>query len=107
MKIAFVTELPFYGKTQIHDNMRTEFAWLFSLDADNIPILQIESIPDKSYDIAIIIIPKKLENYLKVDIKSNLKRIATKTAFMQEGPSWYYQELPLSLSLLSYSIMDS
>ena len=39
MKIAFVTELNFFGKIpRTHDNMRTEFAWMSALNADNIYI---------------------------------------------------------------------
>ena len=35
MDIAFFTEIPFVGKIpHNHPNMRTEFAWMVALDAD-------------------------------------------------------------------------
>lgn len=108
MKIAFVTELPFFGKVKKdYDNIRTEFAWMIALDADNVPITQMDGIKDGEYDVAIIIVPKELQKYAQISIVSNLKRIAKKTAFMQEGPSWYYQDLPLNFSFLHFYIMES
>ncbi len=108
MKIAFITELPFLGKTnRNHLNMRTEFAWFVALDADNIHLTQTHTISDKQYDLAIIIIPKQLEQYDHLPIMTELKRIANKTAFMQEGPSRFYHELPLQLSFFMFEIMNS
>ena len=99
MKIAFFTEMGFMGHTsRAHKNMRTEFAWFTALNAEHIPINQIQNIQTQ-YDLGIIIIPKNVGNFINVDIVSNMKRICKKTAFMQEGPSWYYQSLPLEHSM--------
>lgn len=106
-KIAFLTELPFFGKVDSkHENMRTEFAWMNALSADNINIRQTSNIPDNSYDIGILIVPKTLHNYTDVPILEELKRISNKTSFMQEGPSWFYQDLPLNLSIHFFNIMN-
>lgn len=107
-KICFITELPFFGKVKSnHKNMRTEFAWMNCLDADNINISNTKLIGDGSYDIGIIIIPKQLEKYQHFPILSELKRICKFSAFMQEGPAWYYKSLPISLSMLQYEIMEN
>lgn len=99
MKIAFFSEMGFGGKTpRTHKNMRTEFAWFTALDADHIPIVNIDQV-NVTYDLGILIIPKNVKNFMSTDIVSNMKRICNKVAFMQEGPSWYYQSLPLYESM--------
>lgn len=99
MKIAFFTEMGFVGKTpRDHKNMRTEFAWFVALGAEHIPIQQIQNVQSQ-YDLGILIIPKNVGNFINMDIVSNMKRVCNKTSFMQEGPSWYYQSLPLNESM--------
>ena len=64
MKIAFFSESGQQGKTpRDFTNMRTEYAWYNVLDSTHHPILHMESVPDKSYDLGIIIIPKELDAY--------------------------------------------
>ena len=105
-KIAWFSEMMLEGKTsRFHKNMRTEFAWFVAQDAIHHNILKLQELPDNEYDIGIIIIPKNVEHYTPVDIVSQLKRVCKKYAFMQEGPSWYFQDLPLNQSLWFYNIM--
>ena len=79
MKIAFFTEMSFTGKiSRTHENMRTEFAWMCTLNADH---HNINSIPSQQYDLGIIIIPKKNPNF---NIE-NLRSVCDKIAVMQEG----------------------
>jgi hypothetical protein len=107
MKVCFLTELPFFGKVDVtHENMRTEFAWMNALDADNVNLFQTQKIKDGEYDVGIVIVPKTLEKYTDVPILSELNRIAKKTAFMQEGPSWFYQDIRLDLSMEFFNIMS-
>ena len=47
----------------------------------------------------LIELPKNVKNFMSMDIVSDMKRICKKVAFMQEGPSWYYQSLPLYESM--------
>jgi hypothetical protein len=93
MKITFITELPFIGKVnRKHENMRTEFAWMCALDADHFSFDYICKNKINTYDLAIIILPKKIE---KLDINlvlSACKSIGKKITVMQEGPAWYYQD---------------
>ena len=61
-KIAFFSESPQEGKTARNfTNMRTEYAWYNVLDSTHHPILHMENIPDNSYDIGVIIIPKNVK----------------------------------------------
>jgi len=107
-KIAFFSEAGFQGKTErSHSNMRTEYAWYTVLDSTHHPILSMENIPDNSYDLGVIIIPKELDNYINFDVVGHLKRICKKTAFMQEGPSWYFQSLDIWKQMWFYDVMDS
>ena len=83
MKIAFFTEGNYQGKVpRDHSNMRTELAWMCTLNADHYNINQP---PNQQYDLGIIIIPK---NNPQFDI-NKLKQYCNKVAVMQEGPNWY------------------
>lgn len=102
MKIAFFTEMGFYGKVpREHPNMRTEFAWMSALDADH---YNLRSIPSMQYDLGIVIIPKKDPSF---DINS-IKQYCNKVAVMQEGPCWYWQDYSLDKQIWYYNtLVDS
>ena len=102
MKIAFFTEMGFYGKVpREHPNMRTEFAWMSALDADH---YNLRSTPLMQYDLGIVIIPKKDPSF---DINV-LKQYCNKVAVMQEGPSWYWQDYSLDKQIWYYNtLIDS
>jgi hypothetical protein len=107
MKIAFFSELPFTGNTdRSHANMRTEFAWFTALNATHVSFRDIKS-HNQNYDLGIVIFPKKLMDWTDVDIVSEIRKYCKRTAFMQEGPSWYFQDLPLEQSLWFYEQMMS
>lgn len=106
MEVAWFTEMGYEGKTpRTHKNMRTEFAWFASQNSTHYNIKRLETLQDKSVDIGIIIIPKKVESFLGFDVIKHLKRVCKKYAFMQEGPSWFFQSLPLQQSLWFFNIM--
>ena len=72
MKIAFFSEGQYQGKvSRTNFNMRTDLAWICSLDAEHYNIhhnnLNIE------YDLGIIIIPKKNPTFNLEPIKNNCK----------------------------------
>lgn len=105
-KIAWFSEMGFAGKTpRNHDNMRTEFAWFVAQDAEHFNIKHLSNLPNNSFDIGILIIPKNVGSYVNYDIIPQIKRVCKKFAFMQEGPSWYFQDLPLDQTLWFYNIM--
>jgi len=96
MKILFITELPFFGKVnRNHENMRTEFSWMCVLNADHIPMQNLINNTDKIdtfYDVVIVILPKKLENFDISKLLIVIRMLGKKVAVMQEGPAWYYQD---------------
>ena len=96
MNICFVSQNSHIGKLpRDFANCRTEFAWQITLNADHYPIDYILSKSSKDipqYDLVIVILPKKLENYDTVKLLDLVKSMGRKTTVMQEGPSWYYQD---------------
>ena len=100
MKIAFFTEGGYQGKVpRITENMRTELAWMCALNADHWPL---NSNPTKQYDLGIIIIPKK-NPYFNID---NVKECCNKTAVMQEGPNWFWQDYPLNQQIWYFNTIQ-
>jgi len=85
--------------------MRTEFAWFVALQADHYPIAKLPEISEE-YDLGIVILPKNVSPYLQIDIASEMNRFCKKTGFMQEGPSWYFQDLPLNESFWFFNVME-
>ena len=77
------------------------------LKAVNIHYSQVESIKEK-YDIAILLIPKTpsdRDELFKLDVVSMARKIADKVWFMQEGPSWIFQDLPLHQQFWHYNVL--
>lgn len=108
MKIAFLTQMGFQGKVpRNHPNMRTEFAQMCALKADHYPLALVDNI-DHFYDHVILLIPKTpkdRESLLNVDLVNKARRIANKVWFMQEGPAWVFQDMPLSHQFWHYNIL--
>lgn len=105
MKTAFITEMNFSGKIpRVHENMRTEFAWMCATEADHYVINQLP----KEYDLVVIIIPKKFGIELKWDAYINLlKEKNKKVAVMQEGPSWYFQDYNVTLQIEYFNALTA
>jgi len=102
LKVAFFTEMGFTGKvSRIHDNMRTEFAWMASLQADHYHYKTFPSDVREEYDLGIVIIPKKEPDFSI----TTLKGICKKVAVMQEGPHWYFQDYSLERQVWYYSTL--
>lgn len=109
MKYAFLTEMSFNGKIPAnHTNMRTEFAWMCTLQSDHFNIHQFAEV--KGYDAVFIIFPKATVKLNTVGIEmstpgadrditiyakpivSVLKENNKKVCAVQEGPSWFFNE---------------
>ena len=100
MKIAFFTEGQYQGKiTRNNPNMRTDLAWICSLEADH---WNINQPPNKKYDLGIVIIPKKNPQF---DL-NKIKQYCSKTAVMQEGPNWYWQDYPLNQQIWYFNTIQ-
>ena len=98
MKIAFFTEMGFNGKVpRTHPNMRTEFAWFVSLNADH---YNLNDAPTEYYDLGIVITPKNSPE--KVDL-NRIKQFCKKIGVMQEGPFWLFQDYDLQKQIHYYN----
>ena len=59
MKIGFFTEGGYKGGiARDNPNMRTDLAWIHAMNATHHPWPELAEIPNDTYDIGIIIIPK-------------------------------------------------
>ena len=96
MNICFVSQNGHAGKLpRDFANCRTEFSWQIALNADHIPMQNLINNTAKinsRYDIIIVILPKKLENFDILKLLTIIRMLGNKIAVMQEGPAWYYQD---------------
>lgn len=99
-KVAFFSEANHIGPVpRNHPNMRTDLAWQAALEADHYPSQSYklsavtQTIPDKYYDIGIIILSKTNPNFNITPIR----RICSRVSVMQEGPRWYWQDWPIQM----------
>ena len=122
MKITFLTEMNFEGKiSSSHTNMRTEFAWMNALDANHSNILNFKNINNQDH--IFIIIPKgevflnavgvklsekqnPISKLLEMDIVSTLKSNNNKVHYIQEGPSWLFNDYEIRDQLNFYNILS-
>ena len=123
MGIAFVTELMFEGKVPHNYNeMRTEFAWMIALEANHFNINNISKI--HNYDHVFVIIPKgrlnlsaegtKVGNNLNPtsilltsNIIEELKKTNKKVHYIQEGPSWWFNDYEIIDQFNFYNSLES
>jgi len=106
MRIGFFTEGGYQGKVpRDHINMRTDMAWVHSLDAVHHPLSTLHEISDNSYDFGIIIIPKKRKYLLDYPLVKHLRRICNKIATMQESTYYYWQDDPIVEQIWYYNLI--
>jgi hypothetical protein len=123
MKVAFLTEMGFAGKVSAnYPNLRTEFAWMYALDADHHNIGLFEQVTN--YDAVFIIFPKgrvflsaegsKLINepnpvapLLHSNFIDTLKANNKKVFFIQEGPHWWFNDYEITEQVAFYSLIYS
>ena len=100
MKIAFFTEGRYQGKIQRNElNMRTDLSWICALKADH---WNVNQSPNQQYDLGIVIIPKKNPQF---DL-NKIKQFCNKTAVMQEGPNWYWQDYSLQQQIWYFNTIQ-
>ena len=122
MNITFLTEMNFEGKIpSTHPNMRTEFAWMNALDADHSCIHNFKNI--KNQDHVFIIIPKgevflnavgvklsdkinPISKLLELNIVPTLKSNNNKVHYIQEGPSWLFNDYEIIDQLNFYNTLS-
>ena len=122
MKITFLTEMGFSGKTPInHPNMRTEFAWMYALDADHCNLYDYKTVKDQDH--VFIIFPKG-ETYLNAvgvkltdqinpvsqlltsDFIDELKLNNAKVHYVQEGPAWFFNDYEVIEQFNFYNLLS-
>jgi hypothetical protein len=121
-KVAFLTEMGFEGKVPSnHSNMRTEFSWIYTLNADHRSIHHYREVKD--YDHVFIIFPKgktflsaegsKLVNgtnpvseLLRQEVV-NVLRVGgnKKIHYVQEGPHWWYNDYEVGDQIYFYNLV--
>ena len=108
MKIAFLSQMGFTGKIpRNHPNMRTEFAQMCALEATHHPLYDIDKI-EESYDHVVLLIPKTAQDRARlfdVDVVKKARGIGKKIWFMQEGPNWIFQDMPIHHQFWHYNVL--
>ena len=122
MKIAFITEMGDMTKIpSTHDNMRTEYAWMHALDADHYSIQNIHNVT--GYDHIFMIFPKgklnlsaegttignqynPVSKYLEQPIVSILKQSNKFVYYIQEGPSWWFNDYEMCDQVGFYNMLN-
>ena len=99
MNIGFFSEAGYEGKVpRNYDNMRTDVAWVCALDATHHPIPKLRSLPDNSYDVGVMILPKNRKSLLEWfpnSVLENYRRVCKKVTIMQESYYNYWQDSPI------------
>ena len=95
MKMAFFTEMDgFNGKiSRYHDNMRVEFAWMCSLNADH---YFYTDTPEIYYDVVLVLSSKTKSHLIEIE---KLKSYGKVVGMLQEGPYWTFQDQDLSTQI--------
>lgn len=107
MKIAFFTENNFSGKiSRTYTNMRTDLAWMASLDAEHWPI-DFDRY-EFNYDIGIVIFPKKFEpsRISSIFSISKYQSYCKKILVMQEGPCNLWEDYPIDIQVLYFNFLQ-
>lgn len=126
MKIAFLTEMGFEGKIPSnHPNMRTEFAWMYALDADHFNVYNCETNESLlNYDHVFLIFPKgvtflncigspivdkatnPVTEILASDLIKKLKDKGNKKVhYVQEGPHWLWNDYEIVDQINFYNML--
>mgnify|MGYP003134028803 CR=1 FL=1 len=109
MKITFISQKPDNIIDRNHPNMRVDLAQQCILKAPNIHYSNISRINEK-FDVAILLIPKTEQDrnqLYEIDVVNESRKIANKVWFMQEGPSWIFQDLPLHQQFWHYNVLSN
>lgn len=109
MKVAFISQKPNNIVPRNHPNMRVDLAQQCLLNAPNIHYSNINIVNEK-FDVAILLIPKTEQDrneLYNLDIVNESRKIAGKVWFMQEGPSWIFQDLPIHQQFWHYNVLAS
>lgn len=124
MNVAFLSEMRWKGKVPSdHPNARTEFCWMYALNATHFNIYDYKSV--QGFDVVFIIFPKGTVSLNAVgadlqpnqqntdskifasDIIESLKLNNKKVCFIQEGPCWFFNDYSLVDQFNYYNQLSS
>lgn len=123
MKIAFLTEMSFEGYVPVtYSNMRTEFAWMYALNAYHYNITSLEKV--NNYDHVFVIFPKGVvylnavgskisdkknptSDILRLNVIELLKKNNNKVHYVQEGPHWLWNDYEIEDQVHYYNMLSS
>ena len=114
MKILWLSENPAEGKISRNmPQMRTDFAWFVASDGCHTNIGNLLKLPDNSYDVAIIILPKREDILYQIsahngfDLIGQMSRVAKKIGYMQEGPIKYFHDYSMAIQTWFFATLAS
>ena len=106
MKIGFFSEAGYKGKVKRnHPNMRTDVAWVCALDAYHCPITMINTIEDNTFDVGVMILPKKRKPLLNYPLLEQYKRVCKKVTVMQESYYNYWQDSSIAEQIWYFNFL--
>ena len=106
LKVGFFTEGGFEGKIpKDYNNMRTDAAWMYLIDATHHPLFKIKTLSDNTYDIGIMILPKKRKMYMDFGLLEEYRRVCKKVTVMQESYWNYWQDSPIDEQIWYFNFM--
>jgi len=107
MKITFISQKgpSFIPRDAVH--LPVDLAQQCALKAHNNHYTQINQIGN-DWDIVILLIPKTpkdRDQLYDIDIVGEAKKIGKQVWYMQEGPAWIFQDLPLHQQFWHYNVL--
>ena len=111
MKIAFCSQMNFTGTiSRDHKNMRVEFAQMCALGAIHHPLYHLGTDNmEKGFDHIILLIPKTQQDrdrLFEMDLVGLARKHGKMIWFMQEGPNWIYQDLPIYQQFWHFNLLQ-
>ena len=106
MNIGFFSEASYEGTVgRNHPNMRTDVAWVCALEAYHCPITFLDTIEDNTFDVGVMILPKKREKLLNYPLLEHYKRVCKKVTVMQESYYNYWQDSSIAEQIWYFNFL--
>ena len=106
MKVGFFSEASYEGKVaRNHYNMRTDVAWVCTLEAYHCPIPMIDTIENNSFDVGVMILPKNRKPLLDYPLLEHYRRVCKKVTVMQESYYNYWQDSSIAEQIWYFNFL--
>ena len=108
MNVGFFTEGGFEGKIpKDYNNMRTDAAWMYLTDATHHPLFKINTLSDNTYDVGVMILPKKRRMYMDFPLLEEYRRVCKKVTVMLESYYNYWQDSSIEEQIWYFNFITS